>query len=215
MSVRLARAVLESSLDAELKPAATVLALHAPAGADGTVDASLGHVAWLLGRSERHVRRLVSRLKRLGILEPAVGRHSASRCRLLVERLPQRTAAAQRGRRRPGKPRRHPDARVRPVADNHARNPHRVNGVGAFLDRFDALHTKHRQGARYEVREWKDLRILPGLLRTYGPERLERIADLLLSLTPEVAAAAGTPPTISGLSRGAAWLDRQLAENGR
>ena len=76
--------------------------------------------------------------------------------------------------------------------------------MGTFLGRFDELHAAYQQGARYEAQAWKDVPMLRGLLKVYGPRRLERMADILLRLTPEAASAAGTPPTISGLSRGAA-----------
>jgi hypothetical protein len=69
VSGKLAMSVLESGLDASLKPAAVVMALHADERGF-RIYPSIGRVAWLMGISERAVQVKLSRLRELGVLIP-------------------------------------------------------------------------------------------------------------------------------------------------
>src|SRR5690349_18117125 len=70
MSATLVRRVLESALDADLKPVAIVLADHVY-NDDGTgLYPSRERIAWCLGRTSRAVSSALVRLRNMGILIP-------------------------------------------------------------------------------------------------------------------------------------------------
>jgi len=69
MSGKLAMRVLESDLNARLKPVAVALALFGTDAGD-SIFPSVARLAWLLGLSHREVQRKLSRLRQLGVLIP-------------------------------------------------------------------------------------------------------------------------------------------------
>lgn len=82
--------------------------------------------------------------------------------------------------------------------------------VAKFIGRFCELYKQHRHGARYFVVREKHVPLLRPLLRTYGPERLEKLALVLLKTNDEWIEA--TDRGIGILSTKASWLDGRLAE---
>lgn len=90
--------------------------------------------------------------------------------------------------------------------------PRAVEGVDAedaFIRRFCELYTHHRHGARYFVKREKHVPLLRALLSTYGPDRLEKLAMVLLTTDDEWVQA--TDRGIGILSTKASWLEERLA----
>jgi hypothetical protein len=82
--------------------------------------------------------------------------------------------------------------------------------IAKFLTRFCDLYKQHRHGARYFVVREKHIPLLRPLLRTYGLERLEKLAMVLLRTDDEWVNE--TDRGIGILSTKASWLDGRLAE---
>jgi hypothetical protein len=82
--------------------------------------------------------------------------------------------------------------------------------VSKFIARFCDLYRQHRHGARYFIVREKHVPLLRALLRTYGLERLEKLALVMLKTDDEWIDA--TDRGIGILSTKASWLDGRLAE---
>jgi len=93
------------------------------------------------------------------------------------------------------------DADLSPAGDNRE--------VGAFLKAFCELYSKHRHGAKYAVNRAKDVPTVRRLLTVYGPERLEKVATVLLTTDEEWI--EHTDRGIGILSVKASWCDGMLA----
>ncbi len=81
--------------------------------------------------------------------------------------------------------------------------------VAAFLRRFCELYAKYRHGARYFIAREKHVPLVRALLATYGPERLEKLALVLLRTDDEWVES--TDRGIGILSTKANWLEERLA----
>lgn len=81
--------------------------------------------------------------------------------------------------------------------------------IAEFLVRFCSLYREHRHGARYFVVKEKHVPLLRPLLRAYGLERLDKLAQVLLRTDDEWV--AGTDRGIGILSTKASWLDERLS----
>lgn len=82
-------------------------------------------------------------------------------------------------------------------------------GVAPFLRRFCDLYSQHRHGAKYFVTAQKHVPLIRALLKTYGSERLEKLALVLLKTDDEWV--QGTDRGIGILSTKASWLDERLS----
>jgi hypothetical protein len=82
--------------------------------------------------------------------------------------------------------------------------------IAKFIGIFCDSYKKHRHGARYFVVKEKHVPLIRALLRTYGLERLEKLALVLLKTSDEWVEA--TDRGIGILSTKASWLDGRLAE---
>lgn len=82
--------------------------------------------------------------------------------------------------------------------------------TAAFVKRFCELYRQHRHGARYVVKRAKDIPQVKALLQVFGPERLERVATVLLTTDEEWI--EHTDRGIGILSVKASWCDGMLAE---
>jgi hypothetical protein len=81
----------------------------------------------------------------------------------------------------------------------------------AFGRHFCQLFSKHRQGARYHYIPTKHTPILVSLLETYGRERLEKLAVVMLTATADEW-INGTDRGIEVLQAKVNWLEAKLAE---
>lgn len=81
--------------------------------------------------------------------------------------------------------------------------------VSGFLRRFCELYAQHRHGARYFVKREKHVPLLRALLGTYGAERLEKMAAVLLKTDDEWV--QNTDRGIGILSTKASWLDERIS----
>lgn len=82
--------------------------------------------------------------------------------------------------------------------------------VGAFIRRFCELYSKHRHGAKFNVKKQKDAPIIKQLLTIYDAPRLEKMAVVLLTTDDDWI--KGTDRGIGILSVKASWLDSLLSE---
>ncbi len=82
--------------------------------------------------------------------------------------------------------------------------------IAKFIGIFCDSYKKHRHGARYFVVKEKHVPLIRALLRTYGLERLEKLALVLLKTNDDWVEA--TDRGIGILSTKASWLDGRLAE---
>lgn len=81
--------------------------------------------------------------------------------------------------------------------------------VSAFIAEFCRLYAKHRHQAKYHVTAAKHVPLLRSLLKTYGHERLVKLAAVLLMSDDEWI--SNTDRGIGILSVKAAWLEDKLA----
>jgi hypothetical protein len=82
----------------------------------------------------------------------------------------------------------------------------------AFIKRFCELYSQHRNGASYLVRKARDVPNVRALLHTYPLERLEAMAELLMTIDDEWI--AGTDRGIGILTTKATWLDDRIISAG-
>ncbi len=81
--------------------------------------------------------------------------------------------------------------------------------IAAFIRRFCNFYTQHRHGAKYFITRQKHVPLIRALLNTYGRERLEKLALMLLKTNDDWVQE--TDRGIGILSTKASWLDERLA----
>ena len=84
--------------------------------------------------------------------------------------------------------------------------------AGRFLERYQALYTKHRHGAHYLLRPHLDFPKAKELCAVWPDERLDKLATVFL-LTDHKFAEEGSR-TIGQFAALASWCDGRLAEAG-
>jgi len=90
--------------------------------------------------------------------------------------------------------------------------PEVLSRINAFIERYQALYEKHRNGAHYLVHPQKDF-VEAGLLcQTWDDARLDRMATLWLT-TDDPFAESGSRNLAQFRSR-ASWCDSRLRERG-
>lgn len=82
------------------------------------------------------------------------------------------------------------------------------NAAARFCDRFQALYSKHRNGAHYHVKPSLDWNRVVQLLGTWDESRLEKIAVILLTTDDEWVSR--TDRGIGVLVAKATWCDDRL-----
>jgi hypothetical protein len=86
----------------------------------------------------------------------------------------------------------------------------KANGepAGRFLEKFVALYAKHRHGASYHMTPALDWQKVCDLLRTYQPDRLEKLAEIILTTDDDWITK--TDRGIGILQARASWADDRL-----
>ncbi len=81
--------------------------------------------------------------------------------------------------------------------------------AGRFLDRYQELYPKHRNGARYALKPTRDYAAAVTLCATWPDERLDKLAVIFLTTNHDWAEQGSrTVPQFLGL---ASWCDGKLA----
>lgn len=86
-----------------------------------------------------------------------------------------------------------------------------IVNVGAFIGEFCRLYAKHRHGAKYHVKREKHAPLVKSLLKTYGHERLSKLAVILFTTDDEWI--SNSDRGIGILSTKVSWLDGLLSEH--
>ena len=122
----------------------------------------------------------------------------------------QEIPAQEKGREEKGREGNRTEPIRSPQNPGTAQDEDRNEGVGAFIKRFCEVYARYRNGARYFIKREKHVPLIRALLKTYQPERLEKLAIVLLMTDDDWV--QGTDRGIEILSVKASWLDNRLSE---